>query len=130
MRGIKCPKCGEVFKVDEAGYADIVKQVRDHEFNKELLKREELLKTDKENSIKLVEEKIKNALKDDLAKKDAEVFALKAEKELALTQLAAKKDEEFSALKAKLQSNESEKELAITEAVSKIEKILMSFKLK
>ena len=124
MREIKCPKCGEVLKVDEAGYADIVKQVRDHEFNKELLKREELLKTDKENAIKLVEEKTKNALKDDLAKKDAEVAALKAEKELALTQLKANKDEELSALKAKLQSTESEKELAVTEAVSKIEKNL------
>ena len=48
MREIKCPKCGEVFKVDEAGYADILKQVRDHEFNKELHEREELLKADKE----------------------------------------------------------------------------------
>jgi ribosomal protein L14E/L6E/L27E len=80
-------KCGEVFKVDEAGYADIVKQVRDHEFEKEIHEREVLLKTDKENAVKLVEEKTKNALKDDLAKKDADVAALKAEKELALSQL-------------------------------------------
>ena len=36
MQEIKCPKCGEVFQVDEAGYAAIVKQVRDKEFNKEL----------------------------------------------------------------------------------------------
>ena len=122
MREIKCPKCGEVFKVDEAGYADIVKQVRDHEFNKELLEREELLKTEKENAVKLVEEKTKNALKDDLAKKDAEVAALKADKELALTQLKSQKDAEISQLKAKLQSTEVENKLIVTTAVSKIEK--------
>jgi hypothetical protein len=122
MREIRCPKCGEVFKVDEAGYADIVKQVRDHEFNKELLEREELLKADKENAVKLVEEKTKNALKDDLAKKDAEVAALKADKELALTQLKSQKDAEISQLKAKLQSTEVENKLAVTSAVSKVEK--------
>jgi hypothetical protein len=122
MREIKCPKCGEVFKVDEAGYADIVKQVRDHEFNKEILEREELLKTDKENAVKLVEEKTKNALKDDLTKKDAEVAALKADKELALTKLQSQKDAEISQLKAKLQSTEAENKLSVTTAVSKVEK--------
>lgn len=122
MKEIKCPKCGEVFKVDEAGYADIVKQVRDHEFANELHEREELLKTDKESAVRLAEEKAKNALKDEFAKKDAEVAALKAEKELALTQLEAEKDEELSELKAKLQSTKSEKELAVTEAINKIEK--------
>ena len=37
MQEIKCPKCGEVFQVDESGYAAILKQVRDSEFNKEVL---------------------------------------------------------------------------------------------
>ena len=41
MQEIKCPKCGEVFVVDESGYAQIVQQVRDKEFAKELRKREE-----------------------------------------------------------------------------------------
>ena len=45
MQEIKCPKCGEVFVVDESGYANIVKQVRDKEFARELKKREEELKT-------------------------------------------------------------------------------------
>ncbi len=122
MNDIKCPKCGAVFKVDEAGYADLIKQVHDHEFENELHEREELFKTDKENAVKLVEEKTKNALKDDLAKKDAEVAALKAEKELALTQLKSQKDSELSELKSKLQSTETEKKLAVTEAVNKVEK--------
>ncbi len=122
MNDIKCPKCGVVFKVDEAGYANIVKQVHDHEFQKELQEREELSKTDKENAVKLAEEKTKNALKDDLAKKDTEFAALKAEKDLALTQLKSEKDAELSDLRAKIQANETEKKLAVTEAVNKVEK--------
>ncbi|HSX34375.1 MAG TPA: DUF2130 domain-containing protein [Candidatus Saccharimonadales bacterium] len=133
MNEIKCPKCGNVFKVDEAGYADILKQVRDHEFAKELHEREQLLKADKENAIKLVEERTRSSLKDDLAKKEAEMAALKAEKdaeaaalkaakELALSQLQSQKDNEVSQLQAKLQSIETEKKLAVTEAVNKVEK--------
>ena len=47
MQEIKCPKCGEVFVVDESGYANIVKQVRDKEFARELKKRHSTLKTAK-----------------------------------------------------------------------------------
>ena len=43
MQEIKCPNCGEVFVVDESGYAQIVQQVRDKEFDKELRRREEEL---------------------------------------------------------------------------------------
>src|SRR5689334_21414713 len=106
MREIKCPKCGEVFKVDEAGYADIVKQVRNHEFEKELHERKKLLKADKKSAVKLVEEQTRNALKDDLRKKEAEVDALRAEKELALTQLKAEKEKELSEIKIRLESIE------------------------
>jgi len=51
MQEIKCPKCGEVFQVDEAGYAAIVKQVRDKEFNKELKEREAQFKIAKEDAL-------------------------------------------------------------------------------
>lgn len=122
MNEIKCPKCGNVFKVDEAGYADIVKQVRDHEFARELHEREALMKTDKENAVKLVEEQTKSALKDDLAKKEAEVAAMKAEKDLALARLQSQKDTELSDLRAQIQSTETEKRLAVTEAVNRVEK--------
>ena len=47
MQEIKCPKCGEVFQVDEAGYAAIVKQVRDKEFQKELAERQQQFLLDK-----------------------------------------------------------------------------------
>ena len=54
MQEIKCPKCGEVFVVDESGYAAIVKQVRDKEFEKEITLRNEQHKIDKDNAVKYV----------------------------------------------------------------------------
>lgn len=122
MNDIVCPNCKKVFKVDEAGFADILKQVRDHKFEEELRDRLNIAEREKENAVKLVEEKTKNALKDDLAKKDAAVAALKAEKDLALVQLKSQKDAELSELRAKLQSTEVENKLTITEAVNKVEK--------
>ena len=61
MRQIKCPNCGQVFEIDQASYADIVKQVRDHEFMREIAEREDLLRTDKENAVQLAEQKTANA---------------------------------------------------------------------
>jgi hypothetical protein len=122
MNEIVCPHCKKAFKIDEAGFADIVKQVRDHEFEEELHKREALLKADKENAVELAEERTKNALKDELAKKDTELAALKAAKDSALTTLTSQKDVELAELNAKLRAAETEKTLAITQAVTKVEK--------
>ena len=69
MNEIKCPKCNAVFKVDETGFADIVKQVRDSEFEKALKEREALLEASKEDAIKLAKADTKNALQDESAKK-------------------------------------------------------------
>lgn len=133
MNEIICPHCKKAFKVDEAGFADILKQVRDHEFEKEIHERAELLERDKENAIKLAEANTKNALQADLAKRDAEIADLKAratakikeltaEGELSAARLAAEKDAQLADLKAKLQAIETEKQLAVTEAVNKVEK--------
>lgn len=122
MNEIICPHCKKAFKVDEAGFADILKQVRDHEFERELLERIEMLEKDKENAVKLAEANTKNALQADAAKKDAEIAELKAEKDLAMAQLSSMKDAELAELRARLQSVETEKKLAVTEAVNKVEK--------
>jgi hypothetical protein len=119
---IICPHCKKAFKVDEAGFADILKQVRDHEFDQELFERMQMLEKDKENAVKLAEANAKNELQADVAKKDAAIAELKAEKQLALAQLESRKDTELSELKARLQAVETEKKLAVTEAVNKIEK--------
>lgn len=122
MNDIICPHCKKPFKVDETGLADIVKQVRDHEFAEELRKTEALLKADKETAVKLAEEQTKSALKEDLAKKEAEIAALKAEKDSALEIMKSQKEAELVALKAALESAETAKTLAVTEAVTKLEK--------
>lgn len=111
MKDIICPHCKKAFKVDEAGFADILKQVRNHEFDKELHERLELLEKDKESAVKLAEANAKNALQNDMAKKDNEIVKLKAEK-----------DTEVNKLQTRIETAETERKLAVTEAVTKIEK--------
>ena len=122
MNEIICPHCKKAFKIDEAGFADILKQVRDREFDKELHDRLELLEKDKENAVKLAEANTKNALQVEVAKKDAELAELKAQKEALVSELKAEKDAEIARLQAKVESAETEKKLAVTEAVVKVEK--------
>lgn len=122
MNEIICPSCKKAFKIDEAGFADIVKQIRNHEFEEELHKREVQYKADKESAVKFAEEHAKNVSKDDLNKKEIEIATLKADKETALAVLKSQKDAELAELKAKVHSVETEKMLAVTEAVTKMEK--------
>jgi hypothetical protein len=136
MNEIICPGCKKAFKVDEAGFADILKQVRDHQFEQELLERVQLLEKDKESAVKLAEANVKNELQALVAEKDAKIAEIKAAQALAVARLESKKDEELSdikadaakkdielaELKAKLHSTETEKKLAVTEAVNAVEK--------
>jgi hypothetical protein len=69
MNEIICPNCHKVFKVDEAGFAEILKQVRDHQFEEELQKRLNLAEKEKENAVMLAQANLKNLLQGDLAKK-------------------------------------------------------------
>ncbi len=57
MHEIICPHCGKAFKLDEAGYADFLKQVRDGEFEKQLRDRLELAEQDKRNAVELAQAK-------------------------------------------------------------------------
>jgi len=122
MQEIICPNCKKVFKVDEAGFADIVKQVRDHQFEEELRKRLDIAEKEKENTIKLAEANITNTLQKDLAKRDTELAELKANKDRELIEFEAKKEAELAEIKSKINNAELEKKLAVTEAVNKIEK--------
>lgn len=169
MHDIICPHCGKAFKIDESGYADILKQVRDSEFDKLLHERLELAEQDKRNAIELVQTKVASELQKAVAAKDGEIQELKAkldavevaqklavtearsalekerdalandleqtklEKESAsklaearfmqeLQKTASAKDAEIQNLKAKLDAIEIAQKLAITEAVSAVEK--------
>ena len=122
MNDIICPHCKKVFKVDEAGFADILKQVRDHVFDKELHERLELAEKEKENAVKLAKADVEKLMQADIAKKDKELIELKAEKEKEIVELLAKKEAEIADIKAKIDKTEVEKKLSVTEAVRTIEK--------
>ena len=122
MNEIICPNCKKAFKVDEAGFADILKQVRDHQFEEELQNRLNLADKEKESAVKLAEANIRNSLQEQLANKDIELTELKVKSELALAEKLNKKETEINQLKAKIDNVEVEKKLAVNEAVQKIEK--------
>ena len=122
MNEIICPNCKKAFKVDEAGFADILKQVRDHQFEEELQNRLNLADKEKESAVKLAEANVRNSLQEQLSKKDRELTELKAQSELALSDKLNKKEDEITQLKAKIDKVEVEKKLAVNEAVQKVAK--------
>jgi hypothetical protein len=111
MNDIICPNCKKAFKVDEAGFAAILKQVRDHQFEEELNKRLILADQEKDNAVKLAEANLKNILHEHLLKKDRE-----------LSEKMASKVAEIADIKSKLENAELQKQLSVADAVQKIEK--------
>ena len=122
MNKIICPNCTTAFKIDEAGYAAIQKQVRDQQFDKEIENRLSLAEKEKENAVKLAEANIKNSLQDELSTMDKELAALKSQNAVKLAEELAKKDSEISEMKSKIQNAEITKELEVSNAVKVIEK--------
>ena len=119
MHEIICPHCSKAFKIDEAGYADILKQVRDGEFEQQLHDRLELAEQEKRNAVALAEAKLANASQQAAAAKDAEIQALKSKLEaggmaqqLAIAQALAGVEKERDALKNGLERSQLEKALA------------------
>jgi hypothetical protein len=100
MHEIICPHCHKAFKIDEAGYADILKQVRDGDFEKQLHERLELAEREKQGAIALAEANVTNALQ----------------------KTAAAKDTEIQALKAQLDAGEVARKLAVSEALGTVSK--------
>jgi hypothetical protein len=122
MNEIICPNCKKAFKVDEAGFADILKQVRDHQFEEELTNRLNLAERDKENAVKLAEANLRNSMQESLLKKDSEISALKAKSEKELLEKLNAKESELAEMKAKIDNAELVKKLAISEVTNKYEK--------
>ena len=128
MHEIICPHCGKAFKIDEAGYADILKQVRDSEFEKQLHDRLELASQEKLNALELAKSKADIELQRVAASKDNEILELKAKLESELQKSVASKDAEIQSLKATLASIELQQKITITDAVSAVEKERDEFK--
>ncbi len=100
MHEIICPHCSKAFKIDEAGYADILKQVRDADFTAQLHERLELAEQDKRSAVALAQAQVANELQKSVASKDAEIQALHAQ----------------------LDAGAVERELAVAQALSAVEK--------
>ena len=113
MNEIICPNCKTAFKVDEAGFADILKQVRDREFEKDLEKRLALAEKEKASAVELAKANIKNALQDELAQKDKELTELKAQSDTMLAEKLAQKEIEISEMESRIKHAQNEKENAI-----------------
>ena len=100
MHEIKCPHCKKAFKIDEAGYADILKQVRDDDFDQQLHNRLELAEKEKLNAVQLAKSEISNEMQ----------------------KAATAKDSKIQELKSLLETGEVSKKLAVTEALSNVQK--------
>ncbi len=119
MHEIICPHCGKSFKIDEAGYADILKQVRDSEFEQQLHERLELAEQDKRSAVELAEAKAASGFQKAAATKDAEIQGLKAKldaidvaQKLAIIEAVGAVEKERDQLKGGLERAELEKQLA------------------
>ena len=131
MQEIKCPKCGEVFQVDEAGYAAIVKQVRDKEFNRELKERELQFKMAKEDALEVARTKAEKEFNQLKAEKDRLVSELNAkltakdeEQKHIVKEAEAEKDKVIAELNAQITNNENLKNLAVSEVETRYTKLL------
>jgi len=169
MHEIICPHCSKAFKIDEAGYADILKQVRDTDFETQLHERLELAEQDKRNAVELAQAKVAHQLQKVTSAKDSEIQQLQAKLEAGevsgklaiaealsavekqrdallndlenarrdqdassklaeaklvaeLQKTASTKDAEIQSLKARLDASELAQKLAVTEAISVVEK--------
>ena len=111
MNEIKCPHCKKAFKIDEAGYAEIVKQVHNSEFEKELHDRLELAEKEKVSAVELAEEKTKSELRTEFVKLQKQ-----------LSDLESAKNTEIMKLQAQVDAAETHKQLALSEAVNTLEK--------
>ena len=144
MNEIKCPHCGEMFTIDEAGFAAILKQVRDVEFDKEVRRHEQLLTSEKQQAVQLAVAEALAKAQGDAAQKEARIAELEArlqaeqreresqqrlahaERERALADAAAAKDARIVELEQRVEAQgrafEAEKKLAVEQARSALER--------
>ena len=111
MNDIICPNCKKAFKVDKAGFTDILKQVRDQQFETEIKQRLEVAEKEKNNAVQIAEAKLKNDLQLEFSKKEQEIQSLKSSTDL-----------ELEKIKTQMAIAESEKKTAVLEATNLIKK--------
>jgi hypothetical protein len=127
MKEITCPNCGKAFTIDEAGYADILKQVRDTDFEKQIHERLELADQDKQRAIELAETKAAGEMQKAAAAKDSEIQALKSQldageaaNKLAVSEALSALETEKATLASELEQARSEKQAAVELAEARL----------
>ena len=135
MQEIKCPKCGEVFLVDESGYAAIVKQVRDKEFEKEISDRQSVYQAEKDSAVKIAVTEMESQKDKEISELRATLTMAKAEAQLEIDKIASAKDKqlaekelEISKLKGELELNKTSTDLAVKNAVQQKETTILELK--
>lgn len=119
---VKCPSCKEVFKVDDSVYTDIVKQVRDQQFQDELSTRLETANSEKQTALQLKEAELKNVFQEQLAQKQSEIDLLKQKSKSDLIEQLSIKDSKIKDLESTINQSETERKLALANAIKDIEK--------
>lgn len=126
MNEIICPHCHKAFKIDEAGYADILKQVRDSAFDQQLHERLELAEKDKISAVELAKAQLTTELQKAAAAKDAEIQTLEAKltsatqaQQLAVTQALNSAEKERDALANQLEQAKRDNQAAAALAQAK-----------
>jgi len=127
MNDIICPHCHKAFKIDDAGYADILKQVRDSDFDKQLHERLALAEQDKRNAIELLKARVAGEMQKAAAAKDAEIHELKArldagdvERRLAVAEALGAVEKQRDALAGELEQARHEKQNALKLAEARL----------
>jgi len=132
MNEIICPHCEKVFRVKESGYAEILKQVRDHQFEEELSSRLALAEKEKDSAVELAEAKIRNALQNELTEKEIKISEMQSEienaeieKKLKMSEVTKKIEKERDELLNELLIKEKEKNSLIELAKAEIKNSLL-----
>ena len=131
MQEIKCPKCGEVFQIDEAGYAEIVKQIRNREFNDELQRQKSTMESEKKMAVELAVSKANsqkedeiNKLKNQLAAQNNELNNMKDKSAAELKIALSEKEQQITQLKSTIDANKSKTELEIKTALQEKDSLI------
>ena len=129
MKEIICPNCKTKFNIDESDYMELVSQVRNDEFEKELAERHRLIEEKTKTAVELAESNLEGKFKEDLSKKEMEIAELKKQLELSesvkkveIGEIISNLEKEKMELENKLKNKETESKLELKEAVSKVEK--------
>ena len=122
-KSVMCPSCKKVFKVDDSVFTDIVKQVRDTQFQEEVNARLAAAEKEKAAALELIETKIKADFQQQLANKQQEINELQYKSKSQLVSEVSKKEDEIRALKSTIEQAETQKKLEVSTAVNEIEKV-------